>query len=148
MRLCEILNEGGSFENTKQTAGYHQAFPSADDLWTDTILRRLRYEEPYANTSSAIEFSNSVEQFFNRKFGGMVYHRGDESVIGKAIESITNSLDADDSVENIKKNVKDVATIMHRFVRQGTIAPEGAHQEETDFWLEQREKDDYMRNRR
>lgn len=146
MKLNDILlMEDDKFGINKRESGYHQAFPYVSEMWTDTILSRLR-EDPYARNKSVEKFAHKVEEFFYNKFGSMVYYRGDESIINGVIDDISSSLDLDGSMTNIKKNIKNLSTALHQLIRRKIVAPEGAHQEETDFWMNQREKNDYMGN--
>lgn len=149
MKLHDIiLNEMNSFSDTKRDNGYNETFLPIDGIWTDTILRLLRYEPPYKSDPAAKGFSDKVEQFFDRKYGNMIYHKGDEDEISIVFDSNWNSLEADSSIANIKDRITQTTHALNKLAKAGTIAPEGSHKFETDFWLDQREKEDYMRRRR
>jgi len=148
MKLDDILIlEYDSFDDAKERSGYHQEFPSVEGIWADTVLRLLRVEQPYKDNPSARSFSTKVENFFNSKFGNMVYHKGDQNIIDQTTDSVMNTLEADSSVENVKQTIRKLTMALNRLVKDHVIAPAGAHNYETDFWMDQREKNDYMRGR-
>lgn len=143
MKVHEILTED-AFSDAKAESGYHTEFPSINGIWLDTFVHMLRHESPYRGKRSASAFADKVEQFYDSRFGKMVYYKGDENIISRLYNTISDKLDEDSSIDNIKTLIHQTTMRLNRLRKMGTIAPEGSHSYETDFWADQREKDDYM----
>lgn len=143
MKLFNILKEK-TLDQLKMDADYHTEFLSIDSVWEDGILYFLRYEEPYQSNSKAINFSNKIENFFNRKYGKMVVHHDDFGVIDGITNNNRNVIKKDMSVNTIKQCIKSTVQILNKLHKDEIISPEGSHPYETDFWLNKREKEEFM----
>ena len=130
----------------KSRYGYYNEFFPVSSVWLDSIVHVLKYEEPYKSNLNARKFAEKVNNFFQNKFGNMVYHKSDEKYINKLMDSNLNNLKQNTSFEQIKDQIKFTNSALHKLKRMDIVAPEGAHREEMDFWVNQREKDYYMGN--
>ena len=143
MKLKELFE---SFKSDKEKYGYYNEFIFVNSVWLDTIIQTLKYAEPFRSNSNAQKFAEKVNNFFDKKFGNMVYHVSDDNYINKIIETNFKNLDQNTSFDQIKDQIKFTNSALHKLKKMGIIAPEGAHRDETDFWVNQKEKDYYMGN--
>lgn len=141
MKLDSIL-EGINFDAIKRESGYYDTFLPINLTWLDGIVHFLRYENP---TPQSKRFADKVESFFNSKYGNMVYHKKDDAKISNIINNNWKALSANNTLDQIKKQIIFTNKALQSFVHSGVIAREGRHEEETDFWLDQQNKDRYMR---
>lgn len=137
--LKELLNE--SFSDTKRASGYYDTFVPVTVVWLDGVLHFLRYEEPFKSNLKAQQFADKVDQFFNERFGGMVYHMKDDKIIGNIIDHNLRELHKNPTSDQIKLQVSFTNQQLNNLKRKGIIALEGAHPEETDFWADQTNKE-------
>lgn len=139
MKLLKELLE--SFSDTKRDTGYHDTFIPINVTWLDGPLHFLRNEPSFTKMPKADAFADKVESFFNNKFGDMVYHKKDDSVISDIINANWTELQKNPTPDQMKLQIKFTNRALHDLKRRNVIAPEGSHSEETDFWADQGDKD-------
>jgi hypothetical protein len=139
MKIDDIFE---NLSDAKMKSDYYDAFIPVNVVWLDGIVHYLRFE--FNDEKSA----HRVEEFFNSRFGNMVYYRGDDKVISGIIDTNWKKLKENPTPEQIKEQIKYTNKSLYQLLKRGIIAPEGGHNEETDFWLNQNEKQQYMRRER